>query len=201
MAQDPELGAIDTVHGRVTFVQVVGVTDEEREAASMWNAHRLLDLAAQRNPKLVTDLQRPSWFEDPAFRRAFEMGRAIDGSTTALDHVSQLGWTRTGDQVQLRIGALAARSFPHVLRGRLLFGHSYRLVAAGLEVEFRPGDSWSAEEPEEGRLVLRMSREHVGQLAQEVVAKRGTFALGPLTIVVEPTPIRDSDGNIVQTIG
>lgn len=58
--EDPELGAIDTPHGRVAFLQMVGLTEREirglidqrvgPEALAAW--------LAEGNPLLITDLER-----------------------------------------------------------------------------------------------------------------------------------------------
>jgi len=55
---DPELGAIDTPNGKVVFLQLVGVTAEEKaRMVATSTAEVLADLAA-RDPLLVTDPAR-----------------------------------------------------------------------------------------------------------------------------------------------
>lgn len=57
---DAELGEIETPHGKVQFLQVVGITQAEYEAilASGNNAESLLNQLKLQNPYLVTDLTR-----------------------------------------------------------------------------------------------------------------------------------------------
>lgn len=55
-AEDPELGRIETPHGEVTFVQVVGITVDELRA--MADGDAVLDRLADDDPLLVTDLTR-----------------------------------------------------------------------------------------------------------------------------------------------
>lgn len=59
---DPQLGKIDTPHGEVTFLQMVGLTDIELEW--LWKEPKttrvkeLMDKMRQDNPFLITDLTR-----------------------------------------------------------------------------------------------------------------------------------------------
>lgn len=62
MALDPQLGHAQTNLGRVTFIQLVGVFQEELEAARDWTANDVLDIMREQRetggPLLVTDMQR-----------------------------------------------------------------------------------------------------------------------------------------------
>lgn len=86
MAEDPQLGSIMTPHGKVTFIQIVGVTFEELQAAQQWNGAAFIDI--MRSVKgaggefLVTDMRRgETIFElDPENKEAVEDGIAKDGS-------------------------------------------------------------------------------------------------------------------------
>ena len=52
--------AQDSVHGKVGFIQFVGITERELEAirADINNIHKLIGLMKQDNPELVTDMKR-----------------------------------------------------------------------------------------------------------------------------------------------
>src|SRR5918995_1872532 len=54
-AHDPELPPIDTPNGRLEFLQIVGLTMDELEAISSWNAAAFLDLRRRADPLLLTD--------------------------------------------------------------------------------------------------------------------------------------------------
>lgn len=62
VAQDPQLSSIDTPFGTVDFCQIVGVTEEELEQASLWNGRGVLNLLAKDvqtgGDWLVTDMER-----------------------------------------------------------------------------------------------------------------------------------------------
>ena len=59
---DPELGKIDTPHGEVTFIQMVGITSKEleklQESPSQENVQCLIEEMKKTNPLLITDLSR-----------------------------------------------------------------------------------------------------------------------------------------------
>ncbi len=59
---DPELGSIDTPHGRVDFLQMVGITSAEVEdlKARRRTARQIAAELAASNPLLITDLARSS---------------------------------------------------------------------------------------------------------------------------------------------
>jgi len=52
--------AQDSVHGKVGFIQFVGITEKELDAirADISNIHKLIDLMKQDNPDFVTDMKR-----------------------------------------------------------------------------------------------------------------------------------------------
>ena len=62
MAPDPQLGGMDTVHGRVEFLQMVGITQKEidwlLEDPTTARGKMLIDRMRQENPLLLTDLKR-----------------------------------------------------------------------------------------------------------------------------------------------
>ena len=61
-ALDPELGKIDTPHGELAFLQLVGITNAEveriRKDPTTDNVRKLIDELRATNPLLITDLDR-----------------------------------------------------------------------------------------------------------------------------------------------
>lgn len=59
---DPELGKIQTPHGEVQFLQMVGITTDEYEQLKQnpktYETEKLLDQLKINNPLLITDLDR-----------------------------------------------------------------------------------------------------------------------------------------------
>ena len=58
VAVDPELGEIDTPHGRLTFKQLVGITDAEWEDMQRTSTEHVLRRLRVDNPLLLTDVNR-----------------------------------------------------------------------------------------------------------------------------------------------
>lgn len=61
---DPELGTIDTPNGAVYFLQMVGLTsaeyDQLQQEGTTTATAKLLEQLKQKNPLLITDLNRKS---------------------------------------------------------------------------------------------------------------------------------------------
>jgi hypothetical protein len=59
---DPELGKIDTPHGEVSFIQIVGITSAELnrllQNPSVTEVEKLVEELKTNNPLLITDLNR-----------------------------------------------------------------------------------------------------------------------------------------------
>lgn len=56
--EDPQLGTIDTPHGKVQFLQVVGITDDELARMKRSSTTEVLSELATSSPLLVTDVTR-----------------------------------------------------------------------------------------------------------------------------------------------
>jgi Suppressor of fused protein (SUFU) len=65
---DAQLGQVDTVHGSVLFLQLVGLCEDEIAAMDGWDLGRKVGLVGELAPAGITDPDRRSWREDP--RRA-----------------------------------------------------------------------------------------------------------------------------------
>ncbi|KAE8749523.1 hypothetical protein FOCC_FOCC003788 [Frankliniella occidentalis] len=86
MTEDPVLGSLQTPLGQVTFIQIVGVCQEELQAAQRWNGKGMIDILKQTDgaggPWLVTDMRRgESILElDVCVQEEIELGIETDGS-------------------------------------------------------------------------------------------------------------------------
>ncbi|EZA62527.1 Suppressor of fused-like protein [Ooceraea biroi] len=89
MGQDPQLPAsVSTPHGDVSFVQIVGVTSEELQAAQHWNGLGVVNLlksARDCGPWLVTNMKRmrSAMEDDPTIAEKIQCGIERDGSNTS----------------------------------------------------------------------------------------------------------------------
>src|SRR5262245_25282233 len=91
-ALDPQLGEIETCHGRLTFIHVVGITLDEWETVVGWQSGKFTELLAKTNPLLVTDLRRQSILVDPETSDIVRRGIETHGSSTGLLYPTTLKW-------------------------------------------------------------------------------------------------------------
>jgi hypothetical protein len=195
--RDPELGEISTPHGRVEFLQVVGLAYDEYEAGRRWRTESLLEVLGPLLPLYVTDLERASLMGDPGVAEAVRAGTEREGSSTGDLFVDNAGWTRWPDVTAIRLGALQAPVVAQALRGRLPFGRGLRIIAADAAILFRPGDAYGLEQLDESTLEITVPEGALDDLAAALPAQAGRRpvpSLSGLVVDVEPSVIRDPDG-------
>jgi suppressor of fused len=188
--EDPELGAIDTPHGRIRFVQVVGITLDEYELIRRWNTDSVVEILGRGNPLHVTDLERRSTLDDPAIAAEGEAGRRADGSSMGGVFVDHLSWIDSGDRLHVVISALAIEDVRTMLEGRLPFGRAGFVEGAQGRLDLVPGTEFGWH-PHEGGIALTLTPEATRALS-ELTATAGQYEwpeLPGLTIEIEPSDI------------
>lgn len=201
--KDPQLADIETRHGTVTFVQVVGATMDEVDAVRDWRCDGFLQLVSQRNPLLVTYPGRGSYLSEPEFEAACKKGARNDGSSHGSSFASVVGWERVGDGVEITVGAIAVRDLLRMLRLRLPYNRTFKLVGRRASVIFAPGlaPGWK---PEGTELVLSVPWDAASMMAETLVAERGRYewpGLDGIAVIVEPTDVRGARGELIRVIG
>jgi hypothetical protein len=202
---DPELGEIETPHGKLQFLQLVGITADELRTKNMWDANRIVELLSRNNPLKITDLARRSILEDPAISRIADEGIAQQGSSCNELHVSEISWRRAilSKAMTVTIGAGVVERIRDLFPSRLLHDLPIGLRSKDASVDFVSGaaSGWSVEQKV---LTLVLSRESIEEIRHELLPRRGTYrfqTLPGLIVHVLPTHIRDKTGNIIETIG
>ncbi|XP_064600210.1 suppressor of fused homolog [Liolophura sinensis] len=109
MTEDAQLQPVLSPFGTVTFVQIVGVCEEELKAAQHWNGPGVIELLRSTpvagGPWLITDMRRgETIFEtDPSLQERVDSGIEQEGSN--LSGVSsRCSWEETGDSDNLHPG-------------------------------------------------------------------------------------------------
>ncbi len=179
MAEDPELGTIDTPNGRVVFVQCVGVTEDELEIVRQWDAGKFLAAVATRTPRLVTDLARRSYLADPAFAAAVRAGVSDDGSSMASLVLPTFEVEERGGALAVRIGADAIDPLLVALPGRLPHGRPLAIEHDGVLVaRFEPGEpAWQVDH---GVAVLTLSPTAIAEMTEVLRPEPGRYRLPSL---------------------
>jgi hypothetical protein len=206
--RDPELPPINTPHGGVEFLQVVGITLDEELALKQWSALKALAVLGQHLPLMVTDLARASLLQRPGVARALGEGADRDGSSTDSLFNDQLGWQKRdkpsgGAAYTLVIGARQITELQALLPYRLPFGRELCLAGREAWIVLTAGPAVTVTESERA---LRVALDAAAQavIRDEVKPRAGTYRLAAepeLVLEVRKTEIRDPNGEVIETIG
>lgn len=209
-APDPELATIETPHGKLQFLQVVGITLDELLAAKSWNTLSLAHAMQDALPLLVTDLGRASLLST-SLREVVDRGVASEGSNTGHVFVDRLDWSRQPRllrkaELRVVIGAKIVPDLLAVMPGRVRHDRAFALVGKDCRVEFVRSDSNDRGSAEGRALQLALRASTVDALCGSLQPIKGFYAINDLAdarlvFEVVKTEIRDADGNVVETIG
>lgn len=207
--EDPELPGVGTPNGKVEFLQMVGITEDELEAMKTWSTSGVLEASLADLPGYITDLSRDSLLRIPAIAETVQNGMERDGSNTGFLFVDQLAWEPGRNRLfsktpaVLTLGAKQAGTVGKLLRGRLLKGKDLMLASQDLRVVLEPGAETGYEAGEHG-VLLRLDEATADELSRKLLPKEDRIELAGyqgFTIQVVKTHIKDQDGNVVSTIG
>jgi hypothetical protein len=207
-AFDPELPAIATPNGRMSFIQVVGLTAEEERAAKQWETRKLLDVLLPQMPLWITDLSRPSLLNHPEIRGKAAEGLQRDGSSSAFLFTDVLAWKvqkrlLRAPITEITLGARQVDELVTLLPLRLPFGRSFRVANRERALVFQHGDANRVTESE-SELTLQLTDATVQELARMLQPHAGTYTLDSFDAVrwqIQKTTITDAQGNVIRTVG
>jgi hypothetical protein len=207
---DPELCVIETPHGRLTFLQVVGITLDEYEAAGRWDTGRMLALLGRHLPLLVTDIERGSLLERADVAAAVAEGIQRDGTSSGLLYIDSFAWhgepatAHRSAATVLSLGANAVTSLTIVLPGRLRHGRDLHIKGSDTAVTLTPADDFWVTENDDGSATIgvptRVADELLALLVPQAGRHRLTSAPGLIVEIVR-SQIRSQDGDLVGEIG
>lgn len=200
--EDPDLGTIETPSGKVVFLQMLGLTAEDLADTKSWQSAKMYGLLQQVYPKGVTVMDRQSLRSDPKIAAAIEEGRERDGSSMGGVYIDRLGLERDGDRLIVTIGALMAGQLGATLAGRLPHGAGAYLSGQGAMLVVSPAERTSIAWGEDGVVDLGLTNDAVAQIRQTVQPVVGDYVCpDEVTWRVEKTEVKNSDGDVVETIG
>ncbi|OWA36928.1 branched-chain alpha-keto acid dehydrogenase subunit E2 [Saccharibacillus sp. O16] len=206
--EDPELGEGESTLGKFRFVQVVGITADELDLIKIWNTTSFLQLAKNRLPLGVTDLNRASLLDDSELRQAADLGVRTEGSSTGVLYFESLVWHRhhhfgKSDSYTLELGAKQAEVLGRMLSARLVHDRQLTLIGPDTRVELIPDVQNRTAQIDDG-LQLYLNADAVSELTHKLKPQETEFTLAvlpTLSVRIVKTYLRDSEGNIVETIG
>ena len=204
-AQDSQLGEIVTPNGSVEFLQIVGLTEEELIAIQSWNARSFFDLMATRNPKLVTDINRESYLNDPVFAEQVAIRSAEEGATCGEIYsdcftFKKSRWTR---KCTVSLGAYMVEDLTNRLQSRLTHGRDLAMISNLGAIAFVASDknSWTIDKEV---LTIELTGDATQALCKTLQPVAGEYqvpGLDGMLFEVERSEIRDKDGKVVKVIG
>lgn len=205
---DPELAAIDTPHGWVEFLQIVGLTQDEEDAGKLWNARGLIAAFEPYMPLYITDITRGSMMARDDIRQAHAEGMHTEGSSTGQLYTDILGWETNkrlfkSPTTTVDIGAGQVAQLVTLLPARLSHGKDFTIVGKGKQLIFKSSDSSAITTDADGDLIVMLTPASIDAIITTVKPLAESYAVPgmDLTIRVQQTNIRDANGNVVETIG
>lgn len=207
-AEDPELPAIETPNGRIQFIQVVGITDDEELAIKQWATLKALGVFQQHLPLLVTDLGRDSLLSNPDVKRLLKDGAIADGSNTSALFIDQLSWVETRRllrpaSIQITMGARQVVELVSLLPFRIPCHRSFELIGQQCQIAINPSERNGYQLNGEN-LSLNLSFQSANEVAASLLPREKVYefrSFPELRIQVKKTFIKDQAGNVVNTIG
>lgn len=198
---DSELGELNTPNGHFTFLQVVGLTEDEMDAMMCWNGEKFLTELEKQVPLCITDLSRASVMGNPDFRTAWQEGMERDGSSTSFLYMDELEARLENRRAALRFGVGHDQTLVRMLRARVGKGRNLFLQSRNQAVLFRPGEQADVH-AEDDVIVLILPENTLAELCGVLGPHAGTYALStiPMTVELIPTTITDRDGKVIRVI-
>ena len=201
--QDRELKPIKTPNGRVEFLQVVGLTEDELAAIECWSSTGFAKLIAEKNSLFLTDLSRPSLLSDPAFAEQVRVRTEREGAVSDAMFSDKAALLLEGGKPVLTIGAILAPALRNRLRGRIPFDRIFTIYTEGASIRFEPAERFAVEPTADGFRV-RLTKPQTEKICRVLEPRAGRHQLADppgLTIVIEPTPIKDQAGQVTHVVG
>ncbi len=207
-AFDPELPAITTPNGHVTFLQLIGLTLDEERAAQQWDTRKLLDLLLPDMPLWITDLRRPSMLLAPALQAKVAQAASQDGSSCVAVYADALDISTTKrllrrPSADVTLGARQIAQLAELLPLRLPFGRDFTLAGPRWKLQFQVAkrNKWLIEH---GVLKLFVTPASVQEFATLLHPHQGVYKLPSFQNIrwdVKQTMIRNPHGEIVDIVG
>lgn len=226
---DPELpDSLETENGDMRFIEMVGITNDEMEAIMMWDCEKLMNVFEEFIPFGITDLDRKSLMTNENIQEAFKNGIEDDGSSTSHIYTDFIAVGITDDSgtkvygsdvnnevlsknndngiLTIYLGAAHVHRVVMMLRGRLLKGRKFVIYGKEAAVFFVIGDSCKVEvnsDDDVDNIFVTLTKEAIEEMTKVLLPKAGEYKMdsGNINFRIVKTEIRDSNGNVVETVG
>jgi suppressor of fused len=132
---DVELAPRDGPNGRVAFLQVVALYEDEERLAAHGALDALIEALRERDPSLAID-PRPSLASAPEALASMTAGKVAAAIATTLSWRRE-GLLRRGTEVRVGPGTIARRNLLAMLDGRTTGAPPIRIYGEGRTLELR----------------------------------------------------------------
>lgn len=203
---DPELPLLATSNGSLKFLQVVGLTEQEEEAAKRWSTRRLLEVLLPSMPLWITDLRRASLLDDPEIAAQVAHGLSVDGSSQGYTYTDVLQFSvkkrlLRKPLIQVTLGARQVAQLHELLPMRLPFGRSFAVAGPECHLVFKPAAQNAIVMDGQVLTIELASAEGLLHALQPVAGRYSVAGLDEVEWQVQKTHITDADGAVVTTYG
>lgn len=205
---DSQLPVLQTKNGRVEFLQLVGITNDEEISLKQWATLKVLEIFKSLNPLLITDLSRSSYIKQKDVKTAIEDGAKQEGSNTGYVFIDQLELKQTksllgNTNYTLILGARQINELIQIIPYRIPFDREFGLVGQNLKVWLSLSGK-NAVESFEGSFKVLLVEKAFREIVETLIGVSGTYKIPSfpnLVIEVKKTYIKNHNGDITETIG
>jgi len=199
--KDPELQEMDTRNGHVKFLQIVGICEDEYRLIQEGYFDQVFNQISETEPLGITNIYRSSILQDQRTVDAIKAEEPKLCQNEVFGTVAE--WTKSSGHLEVRIGATVISELKRMLGGRVANGDPVAVYGNDTGVVFERGDAvaWRYEEPV---FLVALPKEAAAYFADHLQPIRGKYQCGmypSLTISVVPIDIKNSDGEVTDTIG
>lgn len=201
LIKDPQLQEMDSRNGHVKFLQIVGLCEDEYGLIQEGYFYPVASRVSDLTPLAITDIYRSSIVQDKSTLDAITSSEPKVSQSEVFGTVAE--WNERAGQLEIRIGATVIGQVSSLLQGRLTVGDPIAVYGKGTGIVFEPGEAngWSVED---SLLVVSMTKEAAAYFGSQLQPIRGEYEcreFPALKIVVVPIDIKDTDGEIMKTVG
>jgi hypothetical protein len=204
--EDPQLSGLATSNGRLKFLQIVGLTIEEEQAAKRWSTRKLLDVLLPSIPLWVTDLHRESLMNEPDIAAQVVHGLSIDGSSQGYTYtdVLQIEVKKRllrKSVFQVTLGARQVAQLRELLPLRLPFARSFAVVGPDFQLVFNPAAQSCVAMNGNALNVDLSSATDLLNVLPDKVGRYTIDGLDGIEWNIQKTLITNADGEVVASYG
>lgn len=204
--EDPRLPALDSPNGSLKFIQVVGLTDEEEEAAKRWSTRKLLEVMLPFMPLWITDLHRESLMHNPDIASQVAEGLRTDGSSQGYSYVDVLRIDvkkrlLRKPLMQVTLGARQVKQLRELLPLRLPFSRSFTVAGSEFQLVFQPGERNSVTMDGDTLTIVLSSVTEFLRILQDKEGRYTVTGLDEVEWHIQKTLITGAEGQVVATFG